>query len=266
MNRRWFIGAVVILALFSWWSAQGMPGIFRANDSAELGLRRHGATQVSAPGLAIERRVGNYQVDASTPFTQAQALAFAWAGMVADGNATVDQVPAAARVEWDWAVDAVASQTLQAGQGQSMTAANGAGMRIERAPARSGTALASGSVTQAAATVNQLKGLSVNGTVVETTAGHRIDGDAACAGLRIEPGDQPLVLIDNSQGQHAFRIHGDNLGSVRVNDGLIIPGRSYAITGTVRIESAASIGVDIVPLVAVPEYHDTVFALPHGAG
>jgi len=216
-----------------------------------------------APQSATLR--GTYTVSASV-FSDAQARAFAHAGRVADGFeiAPPNHDPEAMRW-WDWAQQAVTDHPLQDGVG-ALVRIGGHGVRIQQVPARAKPlSTATDTAMEVADQQRQVVDIRLPGTVSSTPDGERIDGEGVFAGLRLEAGDQPLRLLDPA-GRHAVRLHGDDFGPVRVNGGLVIPGRSYRIVGEIVIESAGPIGIDIVPLIAAPDYHQEPFQVPVAPG
>lgn len=267
MSRRRIVQIALIAALIgvaigypTWSRSDQQPLVSTSSAAPDSSV----VPVLPAPRVAVQR--GTYTVGTSV-FSDAQARAFASAGLIADGLHTV--VPhndADVMRWWEWAEQAVADQPLQPGLG-ALVRIGGQGMRIRQVPARAGgnTASEGDGAEVVADEQRQVVDIRLPGTVTATPEGQRIEGEGVFAGLRIEPGDPPLRISDPG-GQHAIRLHGDDFGPVRVNGGLVIPGRTYRIIGDIVIESAGPVGIDIVPLIAAPDYHDEPFFQPVAPG
>lgn len=75
-----------------------------------------------------------------------------------------------------------------------------------------------------------------------------------------------MRIVDRGEGGHVIAVFSEDFGTVRVNGGLVIPGRYYRITGQIEITAMAPIGVHIRPLAAVPSFHDHPLTLPSANG
>lgn len=64
-----------------------------------------------------------------------------------------------------------------------------------------------------------------------------------------------LVITDRTGGGYAIRLHGADFATVRLDGGLIVPGRFYAVAGEAVITGEAACTVDIRPIEAVPTTH-----------
>lgn len=73
---------------------------------------------------------------------------------------------------------------------------------------------------------------------------------------------QPLVIANQSGGEYAISLLGDDFGEVRLDGGLVVPGRYYRINGTATITSTVPVGVHIRPLTAVGTYYDQPLIVP----
>jgi hypothetical protein len=51
-----------------------------------------------------------------------------------------------------------------------------------------------------------------------------------------------------------------------VNGGIVVPGRCYQIDGSVTITAGSQVGIDIVPLIAVPGYQEQPWSVPQAPG
>jgi hypothetical protein len=79
-------------------------------------------------------------------------------------------------------------------------------------------------------------------------------------------GFQPVTLHDISVSGHALCIYAADFASVRVNGGLVVPGRFYAIGSGLRIRSSIALQILIRPLSAVASYYQTPAYLPYADG
>ncbi len=77
---------------------------------------------------------------------------------------------------------------------------------------------------------------------------------------------QPLVIKNLSGSGYAISVNGDDFGSVRVNGGLVVPGRYYRIDGEITVESSVPVGVHIRPLTAVSIYYPEPQPAPSANG
>ncbi len=65
---------------------------------------------------------------------------------------------------------------------------------------------------------------------------------------------QPFELTNRSLGEYVLRLEATDYGSVRLNGGLVVPGRYYLISGTMVVTSDVPVGVIVRPLGVVPSY------------
>jgi hypothetical protein len=77
---------------------------------------------------------------------------------------------------------------------------------------------------------------------------------------------QPLVIENQSGGEYAISLIGDDFGEVRLDGGLVVPGRYYRINGSATITSTVPVGVHIRPLSAVGAYYGQPLILPSADG
>ena len=77
---------------------------------------------------------------------------------------------------------------------------------------------------------------------------------------------QPLVIANLSSGAYAISLVGDDFGDVRLDGGLVVPGRYYRINGTATITATSPVGVHIRPLSAVGPYYDQPLQVPSADG
>jgi hypothetical protein len=79
-------------------------------------------------------------------------------------------------------------------------------------------------------------------------------------------GGKPLTLRNDSGGDYGYSLHGDDFGSVRVNGGLVVPGRFYRLDGTITITSGVPVGVHLRPLATIATWADAPRLPPGGKG
>ncbi len=96
-----------------------------------------------------------------------------------------------------------------------------------------------------------------------------ITGDDTWAAIPYDPrrtGGTPLTLRNAGGVPHGFSLHGDDFGSVRVNGGYAVPGRTYRLDGIVTITSTVPVAVHIRPLAASATSAAPPQALPTNRG
>jgi hypothetical protein len=76
----------------------------------------------------------------------------------------------------------------------------------------------------------------------------------------------PLIIQNISGGDYAIALYGSDFGSVRLDGGLIVPGRFYRINGSSRIDSQVPLVVHIRPLNAVGPYYPQPLQVPSADG
>jgi hypothetical protein len=79
-------------------------------------------------------------------------------------------------------------------------------------------------------------------------------------------GGQPLVINNRSGFGYAVSFHGDDFGGVRVNGGLVVPGRHYRLDGSMQVTSDVPVNVHIRPLSAVPTFFEQPRQWPNANG
>ncbi len=77
---------------------------------------------------------------------------------------------------------------------------------------------------------------------------------------------EPLELTNRSLGEYVLRIDAADYGSVRLNGGLVVPGRFYLMQGTMTISGDVPVGVMIRPLGVVHGYYDQPVRPPSANG
>lgn len=77
---------------------------------------------------------------------------------------------------------------------------------------------------------------------------------------------EPLEITNRSLGHYVLRLDADDYGSVRLNGGLVVPGRYYLMDGTMTISGDVPVGVTIRPLGVVHGYFDQPVRPPSANG
>jgi hypothetical protein len=77
---------------------------------------------------------------------------------------------------------------------------------------------------------------------------------------------QALELTNRSLGEYALRLEASDYGSVRLNGGLVVPGRYYYVNGTMTVTSDVPVGVVVRPLGVLPSYFATPVTPPSANG
>lgn len=121
--------------------------------------------------------------------------------------------------------------------------------------------------------VEELRHLPVAGdhmpSAVTGSANHKvIIRPAAVAKIEWNPASEPgpLLISDRSGGQHGLRLVGPDFGSIRVDGGLVAPGRLYRINARSQVISDVPVVIEIRPLVTATAYWDAPMSIPVGGG
>jgi hypothetical protein len=75
-----------------------------------------------------------------------------------------------------------------------------------------------------------------------------------------------LTIVDRSGGRHVLVVQTDDAGDLRLDGGLIVPGRAYLITGEHRFSGGRDAHLLIRPVDAVSGFHPGPAGLPSGEG
>ena len=227
----------------------------------------------SAPAVGVYRRPSPPAVPAELHgIPLAEARAYAAVGSYADGrspNVVLDAESTAARAQ---AEENLATQAPEPGAGRRQVLPGGVTMAIAPRRKASGQRSAvvptspAGAAIAPASVPLEVTTIALPGDISRQDAAHVIRGRGVWAGINLHPDDGPLRIVDAGEGGYAFTCWASDFGTVRVNGGIVVPGRHYRIQGEVTITSAVEMGVDIVPLEAVPEYWNEPFTVPTGAG
>jgi len=77
---------------------------------------------------------------------------------------------------------------------------------------------------------------------------------------------QQLVITNSSAVGYAIAIYASDFSTIRLDGGLVVPGRYYQVDGHSVITGASGCSVDIRPLAVVPAFSLSPAQLPHGDG
>jgi hypothetical protein len=100
------------------------------------------------------------------------------------------------------------------------------------------------------------------GTITRTAPGsHHLAGRGLWAVIRHQPG-APLHLVADPGADYCVRFEGPQIDRVRVDGGLVLPGRYYALGAGLSITSEVAVDVYIRPRTAVPAYHSAPLKVP----
>ena len=215
-------------------------------------------------------------------FTAAEARAYALLGQFDDG--VIDRLPSVdgeTQVAIERMRPLLDRQQLRRGEHRPTVTPNGTFTIAAPARRRGHSTVAHQSVdgeltssaptrTDGAASATSATRLDLvepQGTVALNADGHVISGRNVWAAIHAEPGrGLPVHIADRGEGGHVVALFGDDVGSLRLNGGLVVPGRYYRIQGSVEITGSAPVNVHIRPLSAVPDYHEGPLQAPSANG
>jgi hypothetical protein len=218
----------------------------------------------------------------ATTLPHALGRAVAAVGAYDDGRrASLDDLPPEVAALVDQARVLLAGASRRAAPGLPMRHGDGSQARIEPDPPPRGqhqpTPIEDGSLAQrerARAVAGRLvaRTLATDGRLPPPVRGELakelVEPDAWIAvpyDPRLTQG-QALTLTNRSLGEYVLRLDADDYGSVRLNDGLVVPGRYYLVQGTLTITSEVPVGVIIRPLGVVHAYDERPVAMPTANG
>jgi hypothetical protein len=221
---------------------------------------------------------------ATRPIASDLARAVAAVGAFDDGRrTTLDDLPAAAHAFIDQARLLLMNSPRRAGPGLPLRQPDGTEMRIAPDPVRSGEA-GSVPVFPEGSPAARERARAVDGRLVSraiTISGNRspvpirgglakeiLEPDAWIA-VPYDPAlvaGQPLELINRSLGRYVLQLDAEDYGSVRLNGGLVVPGRFYLMNGSMTITGDVPVGVMIRPLGVVHGYYDQPVRPPSANG
>jgi hypothetical protein len=235
---------------------------------------------ITDPGPAHAERRAAPVPPSFTAFTPAQARAYAAAGMLSDGAiSALPPMDDESRAELARMSEALASQHAIPGAGRPTHTSGGTLASASRqrsdlvAPAQSGglptpsdapgsPASASGGTVQGA---RHLDLAQVGHGIVDRPDGPLLTGDDVWAMVRLDPARGYLRIVDQSQDGYVISLHGADFATIRLNGGLVVPGRYYQVQGTAEITGSTATAVHIRPLTAVSASYATPL-LPAGNG
>jgi hypothetical protein len=87
-----------------------------------------------------------------------------------------------------------------------------------------------------------------------------ITGDGVWAAMRWSGGD--LLWQDTSEHGHAVAVVDGDITGVRIDDGLVIPGRFYRIDNGTVLSTDSPVSLHVRPLSAVQSYHASAAGVP----
>lgn len=192
-------------------------------------------------------------------FTRDEARAYALLGQLEDGS--IDALPPVSKavaVEFDPMRSFLAEDRAFTGEGRTIVTPGGS-LAVARDNTKNGTDFSAPSAMSplaAARVPTKTELVPTVGDIRLTSEGQIISGRGVWAAIRLDPSRQDHVrIVDRGQGGYAICLRGDDFGTVRVNGGLVVPGRYYAIDGQVDITSQAPVGIDICPIIATLRFY-----------
>jgi hypothetical protein len=192
-------------------------------------------------------------------FTAAEARAYAWLGQVKDGViASLPELDEETTSALPRMREYIEQDAPKVGEGKMIATSTGT-FSIARRPGQKASPLppVEGLKPEEVAQKNpdRVELVPHPGDIALTKEGQVITGAGVWAGISLQPDQNRVVrILDRGEGGYVFTIHAKDAGSVRVNGGLIVPGRYYVIRDQVEIVSDAPIGIDICPLSASVDY------------
>jgi len=267
-----------------WWSiAMAPPG--SVDDDAEGPVAAEPLGPPGGPVVATAPpRIPEGARDADGGIVPAAARAFAWAGEVADGGdpAPLDDEAA----EWLPVVEPlVAAQEREPGKGLATVTPQGirrmlgappgfappaaaeadpAALRdLGRALGAGAAPLAPGEHPEHACDLVPEPG----GVDLVDPGNQMIRGRGVWAHIDRGAGSPPLRLeLAEGAGGYAVSFHGEDFSRLRVDGGLVVPGRFYRIDGAITVGGPDPVAIHIRPLNAVPAYHQEPLLPPTADG
>jgi hypothetical protein len=218
------------------------------------------APSIGAGGrLAVARRRGPYRSHPElADYGAEEARAYALLGQLDDGViASLPPLPDPVAVELDPMRSLLDEDRPMPGEGKTVVTPRGSFTIARKRSDGGGSAAGTGGDAAVAGQApKQAEAVTMSGDIALTPEGQVITGQGVWAAIRLDPSIQHSVrLIDRGEGGHVFCLRGEDFGSVRVNGGLVVPGRYYAIDSQTTITSSAAIGIEICPLIATWTYY-----------
>lgn len=244
-----------------------------------------------APETTVEPKLPNPRVSATRlPLTARihtiapdLARAVAAVGAFDDGHRQdLNDLPVSVRALLDQARFLLATTPRCVGPGLPMVLPDGSEVHVGADPGRVSGDVAPGLIPAGSPAERELA-RAVDGKLVARTWSNTARAPVPTRGDHIKeilepdawmavPYDPALVagqsfeLTNRSLGDYVLRIEADDYGSVRLNGGLVVPGRFYLMDGTMTISSDVPVGVTIRPLGVVHGYYDQPVRPPSANG
>lgn len=79
-------------------------------------------------------------------------------------------------------------------------------------------------------------------------------------------GGEPLQITNRSGSDYAVSLEADDFGGVRLNGGLVVPGRFYRLDGTITVTATVPVGVIIRPIGVLHGVYDQPVRPPSANG
>jgi hypothetical protein len=268
MRLRWMVVAFIFLIVgmvtvtVQQSQQSAMQNAERQNGAAVANAQVHFPTPATAHVTKV--------VDGSVPLfgiSEVDARAFALLGQIADGTIpALPELDAETMAAIDRMRPDIDEHRPRRGAGRTLRIGGGT-VAIAPAPNLEQTLQVDGGdpLTEANG-VDLVETIAVPGDVALAEGAHVISGKGTFAGITLKPGQGPVQIVDRSDGGSCIRLHGNDFGSVRVNGGIVVPGRCYQIDGSVTITAGSQVGIDIVPLIAVPGYQEQPWSVPQAPG
>ncbi len=246
---------------------------------------------VGAPGPGMESATGAVQVTELRPRDRALARAYAAVGLAADGSPSqlaslddeakqrVDEArslleitPRATRTPAAAARDATAPHDIDAPSGgapsaPAVVAESSAGVGSIVAPPSAGTGMPPAPEAKPRAVFDFSTAVDPARALHDGPDGPVLQLPGLWAKVAFLPWHRSrLVIADRSGGGYAVAFNGGDFSTLRLDGGLVVPGRFYQVRGNAVITGATPASIDIRPLDAVPSYHPRPLVLPDGNG
>ncbi len=79
-----------------------------------------------------------------------------------------------------------------------------------------------------------------------------LTGTQVWALVRMRSDQGQIAITDQSGGAYVVSLSGSDFSTIRLDGGLVVPGRSYPVSGSVRITGSAACAITIRPAAVVP--------------
>jgi len=177
-------------------------------------------------------------------FTTDQARAFAAAGMAEDGNLEkLNQLNSQEKAVLPHMQKLLELQTSHPNTSTSTFAQASQSGPISEGQA--GWSNAAGNAAQAPATLDCSR---CDRGIQGTADGITLTSDQVWALARLDPSKGQLVITNKSTGDYSVSLLGSDFGTIRVNGGLVVPGRNYLVHGSVTVTGSCNCAIHIRPI------------------